>query len=176
MLKQLFHLVILSAIFFLGSCRKENVCNEVGAFPTSAEIDSLRTYLADNNIDAIEDPRGFFYEVNHKEESQYKPGICADILVNFTGYVLNEENEVYASGVSVVYDLNTRNAVSSSSSSSSQNVQLPVGLRYGVPMMSKGATYTFYFPPTLGYGVAGLNSTVDPDEMVMIKVKLLSFN
>lgn len=167
--KKIFYpLFVILMILGFQSCSKDEVCSQVGATPEKSEVDSLRSYLDAQNIEYVEDSRGFFYTIEQQSSGVNKPTICADILITFQGNIIPSESQ-FASASDAVYDLSTRkNTVSS-------NVMLPIGTRYAIPLMTKGSKYTFYFPPTLGYGLSGTN-TVPSNSMISMTIKLVSFN
>ena len=47
------------------------------------------------------------------------------------------------------------------------------GWREGIPMMKKGAKYTFYVPSSLGYGTRGAGAQIPPNSTLIFEVELI---
>jgi FKBP-type peptidyl-prolyl cis-trans isomerase FkpA len=47
------------------------------------------------------------------------------------------------------------------------------GWEIGIPLMSKGARYTFYIPSTLAYGEAGYGNLIKPNSILVYEIELL---
>lgn len=49
------------------------------------------------------------------------------------------------------------------------------GWQIGIPLMKKGAHFTFYFPPELAYGDDQVGSDIEPGSTLIFDVELLDF-
>ncbi len=126
----------LLLMLLLSSCSKSNDknCSAINIAAPAAEIAVLKKFIDSNHIDAIADPRGFYYKI-HAAGSAKKPTICSPIIFSYTGKFLNNAEFDSGTNVSGFYLSN-----------------LILGWQEGIPLIGAGGSITLYIPPSLGYG------------------------
>ena len=152
-------MIVLSCILAACSKSKDVVCNynDSSVVAPANEIDSVKSYLATNNITAIQHPNGFFYKINSQGNGQAIVNLCSSVEVKYTGRLTNGS----------VFDS------TGAGTATFQLGRLIVGWQKGLPLISKGGKITLYIPPTLGYG----NTDVKDAGVVIIpKNSLLIFD
>src|ERR1043165_3975462 len=84
-------LALLCSTLFYCSCTKsnENRCQTLTVYADSTETSNLKTYLTTKGINAVADPRGFFYVLNNSGDTTLPPTICSTIRTSYTGRLLN---------------------------------------------------------------------------------------
>jgi len=100
----------------------------------AAEIDSLRKYLAANNINATEHCSGVFYQISNPGTGA-TPIPCKRVAVRYKGMLTNGS----------VFDEQT------SPQTFPLNGVIP-GWTNTVPLIKEGGSINLYIPPSLGYG------------------------
>ena len=142
--------VITAAI--LGSCGD----NELTAMEQLAkDISTIDKYLADNNIDAIEDPSGLRYSIL-VEGTGLKPKLSNTVVVNYTGKLFD----------GTVFDGTT------TSPASFRLSQLIEGWQIGFQLLPEGSTAKLYVPSGLGYGKTG-GGPIPPNANLIFDVELI---
>lgn len=130
-------LVVIVCVVALISCLKDSDkpnCSPVTIAAPTSEVDSLRTYLSENSIDAQEDSRGFFYQITTAGDT--KPTVCSAVSVSYVGTFLNG-TQFDASANASFYLSN-----------------LIIGWQEGIPLIGAGGSITLYLPPSLAYGAS----------------------
>ena len=128
-------LAIIS-IAILAACtpkKKEVPCEELTIKAAAADSAALANYIAEKEIVATYDPRGFYYRIK-TAGNENRPGYCSNIVVNYVGKFTNGQQ--FDSGNNVSFNL----------------TNLVSGFRYGLNLVGEGGEVTFYLPPSLGYG------------------------
>ena len=150
MKKLLFALLLLPA---LSGCEKtDDACKTVTITAPASEVDQLRQWLANNNITATEDSRGFFYTIGNAGDAN-KPMPCNDVTVSYIGRLTNGMTFDQASNIS--FNLN----------------RLITGWKEGLPLIGKGGAITLYLPPSLGYGNQSSGS-IPPNSITIFDITL----
>lgn len=126
-----------------------------------ADDEAISHYLAENDIEAMRDPSGLYYEVL-RENPQGRDVKLDDV-------------------VSIYYDMKTLEGEEIESSEDSIAIRfahdfqsiIPVGLDYAVQLMSKGEKFRFYVPSVLAYGDYGAPDHFDPNTIFIIEVEVV---
>jgi FKBP-type peptidyl-prolyl cis-trans isomerase len=120
------------------------------------DIATIDAFLANNNINATQDPSGLRYVIT-SVGTGIKPTPDATISARYTARFL-PTNEIFDQKTDgAVFILNT----------------LIVGWRIGVPLMTKGSKFTLYIPSGLAYGSSGAGTVVAPNANVSYEIELL---
>src|SRR4051812_22729427 len=117
------------------SKNKSRNCSAVNVVAPANETAALKAYLDTNHINAIADPRGFFYTIIDEGSGDH-PNVCSGIVVTYS-LKLTDGSEV-DKGTHVPWDLSN----------------LITGWQEAVPLIAKGGSIMLYLPPSLGYGSA----------------------
>lgn len=162
MKKIIFPLLIVSGITLFAACTKTKTktCSYTGpkvAVPAS-ELQDLKHYIDSSNITAIEDPRGFFYNITVTGDVNNKPSACDTVAVSYVGKLV--DGSTFDAGNSATLVL----------------PNLIEGWRLGVPLIGKGGAITLYLPPSLGYGNDTTVSAIGANSKLIFKVELIDFN
>src|SRR5438270_1255558 len=130
MKKYLLLLAVFVTVF--SSCSKDNFDPAKQAAKDDAAI---QAYISANNITAIKDPSGVYYQVITAGTGAY-PTANSKVTVNYTGKLLN--GSVFDSGSLPSTALST----------------LVKGWQYGIPHINTGGRILLLIPSALGYGNA----------------------
>lgn len=139
-------------VAILGSCGD----NELTSMEQLAkDISIIDKYLADNNIDAIEDPSGLRYSIL-VEGTGPKPKLSNTVVVNYTGKLFD----------GTVFDGTTTGPASF------RLIQLIEGWQIGFQLLPEGSTAKLYVPSGLGYGKTG-GGPIPPNANLIFDVELI---
>ena len=148
----------LMLMLFASGCSKSDNkhrnCSAVNVVASASETAVLKTYLDSNHIDAIADPRGFFYKIIDEGAGDH-PNVCSGIIVTYS-LKLNDGSEV-DKGTQVPWDLSN----------------LIIGWQEGIPLIAKGGSIMLYLPPSLGYGPTQAGR-VPPNSILVFNITLNS--
>lgn len=148
----------IAIIFVIAmvACKKDDKkCPEVTIAAPSSEVQNLRTYIENSNITAVEDARGFFYNVDAPGSGR-KPTACSDVTVDYVGKLTN--GSVFDSGNNVSFKL----------------YDLVIGWQEGIPLIAPGGSITLYLPPSLAYG-SSANGSIPANSNLIFQINLKSF-
>jgi len=126
----------LCAMVLLSSCSKKDTnrnCSAVNIVAPSSETAALKDYIDSNHIDAVADPRGFFYKIIEDGKGNH-PNVCSSFVVTYSAKLTN--GTVVDKGAEVPFDLS----------------MLILGWQEGVPLIATGGSIILYLPPSLAYG------------------------
>ena len=101
------------------------------------DISEIDTYLAENNITAVQDESGIRYVV-HRDGQGNQPTIDSCVTTNYVGEFLTDGQE-FDAGTNVSFPLSS----------------VIDGWKIGIPLLSEGDSATLYIPSGLGYGYYG---------------------
>lgn len=141
MKRDIFALIVSSALLF-SSCIKEDPAGctfkDSTASASTAERAFLQAYLASKSITATEHSSGVFYVITRPGTGTITPGVCSNIAVKYSGYLLDGTTafDSYTGTGGTVMTLGG----------------LVVGWQKGLSVLQKGGAITLYIPPSLGYG------------------------
>ena len=102
------------------------------------DVAAIDSYLAANNIDAIEDNSGIRYVVHIDSVGGKKPTIDSCVTVSYVGKLLSNEQK-FDEGPNVSFPLKG----------------VIHGWRIGIPLLNVGDSATLYIPSGLAYGAYG---------------------
>ncbi len=155
-MKKISFIVLISALVFVSCVKQsERDCSPVGITAPPSEVDSLRSYLYTNGINATEDSRGFFYVIHTPGE--IKPTICNAVSVTYVGTLTNGTQFDAQTNVSFYLS------------------QLITGWQEGIPLIGTGGSITLYLPPTLGYGSQDYGA-IPGNSILTFNISLLAVN
>jgi len=152
MKKYLLLFTLLVATF--SSCKKEASFN--AAAQAAADDASIQAYMHANNITAVKDASGLYYEVITPGTGDY-PNANSTITVNSTGKLLNGTVFDTESGLNVPL---------------SSVIQ---GWKIGVPHINTGGRILLLIPSALGYGNQ-VSGGIPKNSVLIFTIDLLGFN
>ncbi|WP_170970947.1 FKBP-type peptidyl-prolyl cis-trans isomerase [Ilyomonas limi] len=147
----------LCVMLLLSSCSKKDNdrnCSAVNVVAPANETAALKAYIDSNHIDAVADPRGFYYKITAAGTGNH-PNVCSGVIVTYTAKLTNG-TEV-DSGTDAAWDL----------------YALIIGWQEGIPLIAKSGSIILYLPPSLGYGAAGAGA-VPPNSILVFNITLTS--
>lgn len=159
-------MLLLIPVLFMA-CKKEDTGKCTYTSPTSVapanEIDSLRTWLAANSLEATQHSSGLFYKINSPGEGA-NPDVCTTVLVKYSGTFFNGG----------IFDSNTYGTTFLLG-------QLVNGWQIGLPLIKSGGSITLYVPPTLGYGSTAVRDQngsvrIPANSYLIFNIQLLQVN
>lgn len=149
----------------ISSCLKNDttqpVCSPLTITAPASEVATLKTFLDSSGISAIQDSRGFFYNIDNSASTDtLHPTTCSDVSVTYTGTFTN----------GTVFDSTGANTPISFNLG-----QTIAGWIEAVPLMKKNSVMNLYLPPSLAYGASGYQ-TIPGNAYLIFKIKLWGFN
>jgi len=120
------------------------------------DLEIIDNYLADNNIDAEQDPDGFIRYVVHRDSTTgSKATLDSCAVVNYRGLLLSNSQEFdkgsnFAFPVSGVID----------------------GWKVAIPLLNVGDSATLYIPSGLGYGYYGFKPDIPSNANLVFNVAI----
>lgn len=134
-------LVFLSLLIF-QACQEQDVPDNTVDELTQQQLDTLETFLAENNIDATKDNRLFYYRALTENPNGRSPEVGDVISFYYTigtldGQLIDEKKEEEAPPTKVAFG----NGV----------IKVPVALEAALSLMKEGETYEFYLPSMTAY-------------------------
>ena len=154
-MKKLLYTLLL--IPFLFSCDDDNFYNAQAVLEDDIEI--IKQYVVDNNLDAMEDASGVFYVVDEEGTGTEVPGGFAEISVAYTGYLMDGTQFDSATPVTPL-NINLSQTIS--------------GWRFGIPKFKKGGKGTLIIPSPLAYANAAQNG-IPANSILLFDIELLDF-
>lgn len=155
-------MLTLFAAAALAGCKKNDYSckaseyNECTLKAPAAEIEQVKAYLAQQNINAVEHCSGLFYVIDSVGTGQ-SPDVCASVSIRYKGMLTNG-NAFDSSNLSTNY--------------------WPLGglIRgwvNGLPKIKTGGGMRLFIPPTLGYGAQAqidqrTNTVVIPANSILV--------
>jgi len=146
-------LISIISLLTIVSCKKDEPdCPTVTLTAPAAEVATLRKFIHDSSITAVEDPRGFFYRIE-APGSGNKPHPCSDVVVNYVGTLTN--GKTFDEANNAAFNLSG----------------LIIGWQEGIPLIGEGGSIILYLPPTLGYG-ARAQGDIPANSILIFKIDL----
>ncbi len=146
--------LLLSALFLIiASCKKDNSA----AAQAAADDTAIKAYIAANNITAIKDPSGLYYQIL-TDGSGANPTVKSTVDVNYTGKLLN--GSVFAPTANL----------------SSPLSGLIQGWQIGIPYAKAGGRILLIIPSALGYGSSSPGASIPANSVLVFTIDLLSFS
>lgn len=119
------------------------------------DIGIIDKYLADNNIDALEDPSGLRYVIT-TEGTGPKPKLSNTVVVKYTGTFLDGTFFDGTTTTPATFPL----------------ANLIAGWQIGFQLLPEGSTAVLYVPSGLGYGKKG-GGPIPPNTNLIFEVELI---
>jgi len=151
---------LLFALFIIGlsSCNKDQVTAQA-----AVDDAKIQAYITTNNIPAIKDPSGIYYQIITPGTGPY-PFISpvnssipsSTIQISYTGSFL------YGIGFE------------SSSNTTLSLANTIAGWQVGIPHINKGGRMLLIIPSALAYGPAG-SGAIPPNSVLVFKIDLIGF-
>ena len=165
LMKNIIKLVVLVAVMaFAAGCNKKDnattVCSYTqedldNMYAPGNEVNALAQFISKDSIDAIMDPRGFYYKID-TAGSYSRPLPCANITINYTGTFIS--GKVFDQGKNVAFNLDA----------------LILGWKMGLPLIGKNGKITLYLPPSFAYGSHEING-IPPNSILVFSIELINF-
>lgn len=104
---------------------------------------------------------GFQYIIHEEGEGENHPYNSSQVTCHYRGTTIDgqEFDSSYKRKSPAKFSLN----------------QVIKGWQIGIPLMKKGARYTFFFPPELAYGNDQVGSDIGPGSTLIFEVELIDF-
>jgi len=148
--------ILLLALFIIGfsSCKKTAQFDP--AKQAAADDTAIQAYIKANNIIAIKDPSGLYYQVI-TQGTGGNPTVNSLITINYTGKLLN----------GTIFD--------SGSLNSSPLSGLIQGWQIGIPYVKTGGRILLLVPSALGYGNKSIGS-IPANSVLIFSIDLTGYN
>jgi len=144
--------IAVMLLFTQSGCLKKCAYTQNTSSAPQAEQTELQDFITRNNITAVKDPSGYFYNIITPGDNN-KPTLCSNLSVRYTGTLTN--GTIFDSG-STSFQLNT----------------LIEGWKRALPKIGVGGKIMMYLPPTFAYGSRGVGS-IPPNSILIFEVELL---
>jgi FKBP-type peptidyl-prolyl cis-trans isomerase len=144
-------------VLFIGafsSCKKSTQVDP--AKQAATDDAAIQAYIAANNITAVKDPSGVYYQVITAGTGAY-PTVNSTITVTYTGKLLN----------GTVFDSGTIHNTALST--------LVKGWQYAMPHINTGGRILMLIPSALGYGTQA-NGSIPANSVTIFTVDLTGFS
>ena len=120
------------------------------------DAESIKKYLADSNVTALQDTSGIHYVIHSKGKGK-KPSTTDCVEVKYEGRFL-KTGEIFDKQDRMAFPLNG----------------VIAGWTLAIPMLGEGDSATFYIPSKLAYGPQGYPGAIPPDAILIFDVTLLN--
>ncbi len=153
-------LIICGSALLLFSCSKSDTTNRCTTETTTApsgEVTALQSALTAGGVNAVADPRGFFYTILRTGDTANRPTKCSTVKVSYTLRYLNGTQ--IEAGNNDTFPLST----------------LVLGWQEGLPLIGSGGAINLYLPPSLAYGATG-NGSIPGNSNLLFQIDLVSVN
>ena len=152
--------LVMSTIAWQG-CKKDSSCSYTeedmkNVVAPGTEVNALQQFIEKDSIDAVRDPRGFYYKID-AAGSIDKPAPCADININYVGTLTS--GKIFDEAANAPFNLSN----------------LILGWQVGLPLIGKGGKITLYLPPSFGYKSNQVGS-VPANSILIFSIELINFN
>ena len=154
MKKLLFGFLLLS---FLSSCDDDIYSAQL---QLEEDIVLIEQYMAENNINAIEDGSGVFYVVEEEGTGSEYPSASAQLSMAYRGYLMDGTEFDSATTVNPL---------------SINLAQTITGWRFGIPKFKKGGKGLLIIPSPLAYGNSPAGNDIPANSILIFEVEILDF-
>ncbi len=145
-------IVIAMVAAIVGSCGDKELTTME---QLAKDIGIIDKYLADNNIDALEDPSGLRYVIT-TEGTGPKPKLSNTVVVNYTGTFLDGTYFDGTTTTPATFPL----------------LNLIAGWQIGFQLLPEGSSAVLYIPSGLAYGKTG-SGPIPPNTNLIFEVELI---
>ena len=151
----LFSLLIIG----VSSCKKSssNAAAVTAAQQAAADDALIKAYISANNITAIKDPSGLYYQVLIAGTGAY-PTANSNVSMNYSGKLLDGSVFAYTSHIT-----------------SSPLKGFITGWQIGVPYINTGGRILLIIPSALGYGTSSPGPGIPPNSVLVFTIDLTGF-
>ncbi len=154
--------LLVSTTCWFG-CKKatNDVCGYTNAdlqseIAPASEVAALQQFIERDSIDAVKDPRGFYYKIETPGSAD-KLEPCASIAINYVGTLTN--GKIFDQAENAQFNISS----------------LIAGWQVGLPLIGKGGKITLYLPPSFGYGSGEING-IPANSILIFSIDLINFN
>jgi FKBP-type peptidyl-prolyl cis-trans isomerase FkpA len=159
MLKSL--IISFCVLFVAASCLKssKSECpySNVSVTVPPSELEALATFLDTNNLEATQDPAGYFYNIVTPGTGTDSLGLCSVVRIKYRGTFTNGvEFDKQTEAVDFVLG------------------RFIEGWKKGMQKIKKGGKMKLYVPPSLGYGSQDLKD--DTGKVIIPRNSILLFD
>ncbi|KAA5533594.1 FKBP-type peptidylprolyl isomerase [Taibaiella lutea] len=161
-MKKILVIILVCTGVFFGCNKKEALTCPYSqsdlnnTYAPGGEVNALTQYIEHDSIDAIQDPRGFYYKID-TTGGYSKPLPCANITINYVGTLTS--GKVFDQAKDVQFNL----------------ADLIIGWKIGVPLVGKNGKVTLYLPPSFAYGANEING-IPPNSILIFSIELINFS
>lgn len=157
--------VVLTAILLWIGCNKKDSAikgcsytqNDLdNVYAPASEVNALAQFIIKDSIDAIQDPRGFYYKID-TSGTYSRPAPCANITINYVGTLTS--GKVFDQGKNIQFNLGS----------------LLLGWKMGLPLIGKNGKMTLFLPPSFAYGSNEING-IPPNSILIFSIELINFS
>lgn len=124
--------ILLIAVLAIGACKKDKPFDQEAQFGRDTVI--IKKFIADNNIPAVKDASGLYYQIIAPGTGDVKPNDNSLITIKYKGRLLN--GEVFDQNESIEFRLGG----------------LIAGWRIGIPKIRAGGKIRLLIPSGYAYG------------------------
>ncbi len=162
MKKIIFIAAMVAASFYVVSCGKgaeatNTMCTNI---PVANDSAALINFATANNIVAIKDASGMYYQVVSAGTGTSFPSGNSIVEITYKGTLLNGKVfDSTAAGKTASFYLN----------------QLIAGWQIGVPKIKSGGRIKLLIPSTLAYGCQGAGTTIPSNTPIYFDITLVNF-
>jgi FKBP-type peptidyl-prolyl cis-trans isomerase FkpA len=160
-MKKVYIIFIISLSILFYGCIKEDFQNF-----NQIQIDDsiIRNYIKNNDISAIKDPSGFYYEILQSNPSGQMIGLndVASVYYKiclFNGTVLEAKNSNNSRPLKFLH---------------SQGGLVPEGINHGIGLMRTGEKFRFFIPSHMGLKQFYSLGYIGPNEVLIAEIELIS--
>jgi len=150
-----YFLLLTFFIIAISSCKKDSFDPAKQAATDDAAI---KAYIAANNITAVKDPSGLYYQVITPGTGAF-PTVNSTVNVNYSGKLLNG-SFFAASGSNLTSPLSG----------------LIEAWKIGIPHVNSGGRILLLVPSALGYGNSSPGTGIPANSVLIFTIDLLSFS
>lgn len=145
-------LTVISLTF--ASCLKDDFAEK----QLQRDIETIQTYLTDNNLTAIELPSGQHYFITQEGTGSH-PTILSTVKVRYKGYLLD----------GTVFDQTT-----GTNTATFPLENLIEAWQEGIPLLKRGGKGTFFAPSGMAYGQNSV-SGIPANSVLIFEIELVDF-
>ncbi len=144
--------ILFSTIVLFSSCKEDEPLTVQDQL--NIDIGILDDYLAENNIEAQEDPSGLRYVIN-EQGTGATPSQSGTITAAYEGSLL--DGTIFDASEGLTFSL--RNLIE--------------GWQIGLPLIQEGGDITLYIPSSLAYGTQGIPGFIPGNANLIFTIELL---
>lgn len=148
--------LVLIPLFFFAACKDDDE-SLYEPLPyeeqLAIDIEIIKKYLSDNNIDADSTESGLYYIIEEEGTGEQHPNSNSTVTVEYTGKFINEK--IFDSGT-ISFSLS----------------QVIEGWQEGIPLFKEGGKGKLFIPSGLGYGAYDYYN-IPANSVLIFEIELL---